>query len=884
MQAARESREPSRRKLGILFAAAPVLVMLLTLSGCDLFQDEVMLHSVRYVELNPEFGTAPVDRNLYEPGANIVVRAYDQKEPAEGFLFIGWNTEPDFTGVCCRPGDIIPETMQNITLYAQWEQLHQIEYITDGIDEELLPGIPHDDRYYRVGEHFRIQRINYELADYGPGEENGSSEFISGWSVTPGTEAGSSFGGTEASAEVSKVYKPGDRVLITADMAAGGTVRIYPQFSRSYTVRYHAGPEEAEEAEAAGGSEAAGWLFPGDAAFEEGISVPSEHRGCTLETEITIRSMLITLDHDSLQMLQWSTAPDGKGAALHAGDRIRLSEYADYFDENGVLDLYPVWVRPFVVMFYFYAEDSGGYASGDGAAVAGTEEAEPSLMRYYLPGQTAYIPEVPHPHSEAFVLDTWNTQPDGSGVSVEPGEAFRVTAEGAELSGETVPSELRLFAQYEQRYAVIYSAAGSDGGTAPVDGNFYACGEIARLKTSIGDLSRSGYLFSGWNTSPDGSGISYQPGDTVVMADSDLSLYPQWAAIYRVHYHDEYVTAGELPRDDGAYVCDDAFTVLRRWPKEYDDRRLFIGWSSDAESGSAGGSAGGAVTHLPGERKLIRSGDPKDMHLYAVWRDGSRIIYDGSGADEGEVPEPSVLMLPGSAASVGTASADLSSAGKAFAVWNTKADGSGKSYNPGDEIILGSSDITLYAVYDMVLLGSAGGLVFYDKGFYADGWRYLEAAPKNWTDSADDPGRSCWDYDEAVFKDTGELYFYTSPNYEISGTCAYAGCGAGNTDRIVQSQNARGREQTAAQICDALVTENGGWLYDDWFLPSAEEIMLLDAYADSFSGYSLSGNTYWTSTEASGGHAYSILKYTDGFRVKKQYKSEVCGIIPIRKF
>jgi hypothetical protein len=36
------------------------------------------------------------------------------------------------------------------------------------------------------------------------------------------------------------------------------------------------------------------------------------------------------------------------------------------------------------------------------------------------------------------------------------------------------------------------------------------------------------------------------------------------------------------------------------------------------------------------------------------------------------------------------------------------------------------------------LIGPAGGAVFYDKGGYSDGWRYLEAAP-------DDAGSGDWD-------------------------------------------------------------------------------------------------------------------------------------------
>ena len=65
-----------------------------------------------------------------------------------------------------------------------------------------------------------------------------------------------------------------------------------------------------------------------------------------------------------------------------------------------------------------------------------------------------------------------------------------------------------------------------------------------------------------------------------------------------------------------------------------------------------------------------------------------------------------------------------------FNGWNISANGSGTCYTPSDTFSMGSSDITLYAQWEVIgATGPAGGLVFYDKGAVSDGWRYLEAAP-----------------------------------------------------------------------------------------------------------------------------------------------------------
>ncbi len=102
--------------------------------------------------------------------------------------------------------------------------------------------------------------------------------------------------------------------------------------------------------------------------------------------------------------------------------------------------------------------------------------------------------------------------------------------------------------------------------------------------------------------------------------------------------------------------------------------------------------------------------------------------------------------------------------------------------------------------YEVGSIGPAGGTIFYDKGFYSDGWRYLELSPKS-TEVYDD--YSIWGC------------------YGISvegATNSSIGSGEQNTLAIVTQCEGNG-----AVICNNLVY-NG---YDDWFLPSADELFLL---------------------------------------------------------
>ena len=52
------------------------------------------------------------------------------------------------------------------------------------------------------------------------------------------------------------------------------------------------------------------------------------------------------------------------------------------------------------------------------------------------------------------------------------------------------------------------------------------------------------------------------------------------------------------------------------------------------------------------------------------------------------------------------------------------------------------------------LVGPAGGFVFYDKGSYSDGWRYMECAPENaGTGEWDKAKQLCEDYSHGGYDD-----------------------------------------------------------------------------------------------------------------------------------
>jgi hypothetical protein len=127
-----------------------------------------------------------------------------------------------------------------------------------------------------------------------------------------------------------------------------------------------------------------------------------------------------------------------------------------------------------------------------------------------------------------------------------------------------------------------------------------------------------------------------------------------------------------------------------------------------------------------------------------------------------------------------------------------------------------------------------GGIVYYDKGEYSDGWRYLVAAPPNWYDGEIDP-KAEWGCD-SVFVDT---YFGTD--------------GLINTKAINAADCNDSTESKPAYKLALNLEING---FDDWYLPSINELSKL--YHSGKGGLvgGFSNETYWTSNA----HAVDSLR------------------------
>lgn len=126
--------------------------------------------------------------------------------------------------------------------------------------------------------------------------------------------------------------------------------------------------------------------------------------------------------------------------------------------------------------------------------------------------------------------------------------------------------------------------------------------------------------------------------------------------------------------------------------------------------------------------------------------------------------------------------------------------------------------------YNIGDTGPAGGIVFYDRGFYGDGWRYLEAAPAGAEFTAEWGGRGT----------------------DIPNTNTSVGFGKRNTQLIIERL---GRQGNYAALLCANLDING---YKDWFLPSKDELNLIYTNLKQKGLGGFENTWYWSSSQYGG--------------------------------
>jgi uncharacterized repeat protein (TIGR02543 family) len=280
-----------------------------------------------------------------------------------------------------------------------------------------------------------------------------------------------------------------------------------------------------------------------------------------------------------------------------------------------------------------------------------------------------------------FLFAGWNTAADGTGTNYVGNDTFTITQNTILYAQWVIVNSPRL----------VYLANTINGGTGtapPSSGTAYTSFSTADIVENT-FTNTNGYIFAGWNTAVDGSGISYQPGSEINMPGSGIvNLYAQWinpAITYTLTYNPG--TDGVGTPSSTTYASNETATILGNTvPFTNTDPSLsFYGWNTAADGSGTSYPVGSTITMNANKA------------LYAQWVDLSitnRVTYDANGATGGEVPAAPTDYPEDVQVSI-LNQGSLTRTGFTFLGWNSASDGSGSAYVPG--FTFTSKTATLYA-------------------------------------------------------------------------------------------------------------------------------------------------------------------------------------------
>lgn len=222
----------------------------------------------------------------------------------------------------------------------------------------------------------------------------------------------------------------------------------------------------------------------------------------------------------------------------------------------------------------------------------------------------------------------------------------------------------------------------TNGGVGSLFSKAIGVGSFITLPTN--KFTRTGYEFVGWNTSSDGTGISYTEGQTITPL-GNISLYAQWKK-KEVYYTISFNSNGGSGNMGSKTVSTGSSVTLPNSTFTLSGYE-FAGWNTNAD--------GSGVSYTNGQN-ITPSGD---MTLYAQWKKKEvyyTITFDSNGGS-GSMSSKTVSAGTSFYLPINT----FTRSGYEFVGWNTNADGSGVSYTNGQRITP-SRNITLYAQWEEV--------------------------------------------------------------------------------------------------------------------------------------------------------------------------------------
>lgn len=629
---------------------------------------EVASYTITYFADDADSGFIPPS-STYNWGSYITIESNLGYFSRDGYDFIGWSTTPDGS-VEYSGGEMIPIGEADLNLYAVWEiNSFSVTYNIDDADAGTVPSSVNVD----YGSLIEIDNNTGSL------EKTGYT--FSGWAISSGGSL-SYLGGQEITVEsamdlypvweinsYSITYRRGDATagtvpssinidygtLVEIDNNSGSLIRpgytfigwatssggslsyvggqeitvvsnmyLYPVWSiNSYSITYHY--DDAD-----------------------GGSVPTS-QNVSYGSQIVVDDNSGALEKTGYSFDGWSIT---SGGSLNYIGGQPLNVYSD-------IDLYPVWGTNNYYLLYDGNDATGGSVPFQVTGNIGTEVIVANSGFLYKDGHT---------------FMGWSLTDTGS-VNYTSGSTFTFGG-----------SNTILYAVWSiNDYTVTYHSDGSDSGSEPeyMTVNYNTSVSVA---DNSGNLYRTGYTFSGWSSTLNGS-LEYESGSTLVV-DGDVDLYPVWSInSYTVTFNGSSEDSGYAPADINSDY-NTYITIPGNTGSLVREGYSFVGWST---------TVNGSVEYYAGDNLIIGL---SNIELFAVWElNNYTVNYFDTDADSGSAPSV-MSAVYGETVTLDTNSGELTREGFTLSGWGTASDGA-VLYLLGESITMGSSDLNLYPIWSV---------------------------------------------------------------------------------------------------------------------------------------------------------------------------------------
>ena len=220
------------------------------------------------------------------------------------------------------------------------------------------------------------------------------------------------------------------------------------------------------------------------------------------------------------------------------------------------------------------------------------------------------------------------------------------------------------------KYTLTFNANGGEGVpqsiTFPADKQVYFNPTIP---------TRTGYRFLGWAKSSSATAPDYYVNWSYNVANESKTLYAVWET-YTITFNANGGSGGP-----GTMTTGNTFKVPTTTPTK--SGYEFVGWTKTKDDPS--------ILWDPGDTKYIYS----DTTLYAYWKKTYTLTYKANGGSGAPANQTGYhIVIPDT---------KPTKSGYTFYEWNSKSDGTGTGFQPGDSVNLNGNG-TLYAIWKQYTL------------------------------------------------------------------------------------------------------------------------------------------------------------------------------------